>query len=247
VLDFAGGTVVEVNSGIAGLVAALVVGRRIGYLHEPILPHNMPFCVMGAGMLWVGWLGFNGGSALSANGTAGMAALTTHLAGAAAGFVYMICEWKHLGKPSMLGIVTGAVAGLVAITPACGYVGPLGGIAVGGAAALASFVAITQIKAHFRYDDSLDVFGVHGVGGMVGLVLTGVFCAPMLGGAHANTDIPHQVWMQTLAMLITIGWSAVGTAALLYVLDRVVGLRPSTTDELSGLDLPLHGEAAYNH
>jgi Amt family ammonium transporter len=198
-------------------------------------------------MLWVGWFGFNAGSMCTAGAGAGMALLTTHIAGAAAGGTYMLLEWWKVRKPSTLGIATGAVAGLVAITPACGFVGPLGALVIGVVAAAASFLAITKLKRIAGYDDSLDVFGVHGVGGLVGTILTGVFGAAMLGGQKAGLDIGLQTWIQVKCAVITVLWSGIGTAVILIALDKVMGLRVGENVEFGGLDVALHGEAAYNN
>jgi Amt family ammonium transporter len=246
--DLAGGTVVEVNSGIAGLVCALMVGRRIGYPKEPMLPHNSAMCITGACMLWVGWFGFNAGSAGGANALAARAAFTTQIAAAMAGCTWMALEWLRHGKPGALGVVTGAVAGLVAITPACGSVGPLGALAIGVAAGAASFYVVTSVKKAFAYDDTLDVFGVHGVGGMVGLVLTGVFAPKFLGGAGCSLDYGWgaQIGVQAGCMALTAAISALGTALILKLVDRTIGLRVAAEDEESGLDYRQHGEAAYN-
>jgi Amt family ammonium transporter len=246
--DLAGGTVVEVNSGIAGLVCALVVGKRLGYPQTAMLPHNTAMCITGACMLWVGWFGFNAGSACAANGLAARAAIATQIAAAAAGFTWMALEWWKHGKPGALGIVTGAVAGLVGITPACGYVGPIGALAVGLAAGAASFVVVTRVKKRFGYDDTLDVFGVHGIGGIVGLILTGVFATKALDGVGFSLDygMGMQVLVQTGCMALTAVISAVGTALILVVVDKTIGLRARPADEENGLDYVQHGENAYN-
>ncbi len=210
-------------------------------------PHSLMLVMIGASLLWVGWFGFNAGSALAANGTAGMSLLATHLASCAAALVYVTMEWMRYGKPSALGIVTGSLAGLVAITPACGLVGPLGAIAIGGIAAVASFVAVNALKRRFGYDDTLDVFGVHGVSGLVGTLLTGVFAARWLGGDRDLASILDQVLAQVKAIAVTIAVSGVGTAAILFAIDRTLGLRAPAGDEATGLDLTEHGEAAYNY
>jgi len=249
VLDLAGGTAVEVNSGIAGLVCALMVGRRAGYPKEAMLPHNTVLCITGACLLWVGWFGFNAGSACAMDAVAARAAIATHLAAATAGLTWLVLEWRLLGKPTATGMATGAVGGLVAITPACGAVGPLGALAVGAAAGVACFLAVTRLKKRLGYDDTLDVFGVHGVGGMVGLLLTGVFCAPALGGAGfgaGHTGIASQFATQGLAMGITIVWSAAGTWLVLKLTDLITGLRVPSAIEERGSDLTVHGEVAYN-
>jgi ammonium transporter, Amt family len=247
-LDLAGGTVVEVNAGVAGLVCALMVGRRLGYPHTAMLPHNSAMCITGACMLWVGWFGFNAGSAGSAGALSARAALTTQIAAATAGCTWMIIEWLRYGRPGALGMVTGAVAGLVAITPACGSVGPLGALAVGLAAGAASFLVISVVKRRFGYDDTLDVFGVHGIGGMVGLVLTGVFAPVFLGGAGFAGDHGWggQILVQFASMGLTTVYSAVGTVVVLWLTARFVGLRAAPSEEENGLDQVQHGEAAYN-
>ena len=246
VIDFAGGTVVHVNAGIAGLVACLMVGQRRGFPKEPMRPHNLPLAVMGTGMLWVGWFGFNAGSALAANGTAAMALLVTHLAAAAAATTWMAIELVSHRKASALGVATGAVAGLVAITPASGNAGPLGAIVLGCISAAVCYWAATSLKHRFRYDDSLDVFGVHGVGGIVGAVLTGAVAAPALGGSGMNhNSIAAQVWWQTASVLVTAVWSGVVSAIAFLVVDRLVGMRASREVEQMGLDLSEHQEQAY--
>lgn len=248
VLDFAGGTVVHINAGIAALVAAIMVGKRTGYPKTPMLPHNLGLTVMGASMLWVGWFGFNAGSALSANGTAGMAMLVTHLASAMAAATWAGIEWVKHGKPSVLGIVTGAVAGLVAITPASGFVGPMGALAIGLAAGVLCFLGATTLKRRLGYDDSLDAFGVHGVGGLVGAILTGVFADVSMGGAGLpeGHSLGYQVWIQTQDALITILYSGVMSFLLLLIVKAVVGLRVTEQEETQGLDLTQHEETGYN-
>jgi Amt family ammonium transporter len=213
-LDFAGGTVVHINAGIAGLVAAIVLGKRKGYPNTPMMPHSLTLSVVGAGMLWVGWFGFNAGSELAADGTAGMALAVTQISTAAATLAWMGVEWIKHGKPSALGAITGAVAGLVAITPASGFVGPMGAIAIGLVSGTACFFSATTMKRAFGYDDSLDAFGVHGVGGIIGAMLTGVFAAPALGGYAELSSIGGQVWIQFVSVAATIGYSAVGFTAL---------------------------------
>ena len=249
VLDFAGGTVVHINSGVAGLVACLVIGPRRGYPTQPMPPHNLTYTVMGACMLWVGWFGFNAGSALAANTSAGMAMLVTHLATAAAALAWMFLEWSLHKKPSVLGIASGAVAGLVAITPACGTCGPLGSIVIGAAAGAICFLATSRLKRKLGYDDSLDAFGVHGVGGIVGAILTGVFAAPLLGGAglaDGITSIGAQVGRQMVGVVVTFVYSSVVSFILLKLLDATLGLRVSAEEESDGLDLSLHDERGYN-
>ena len=242
-LDFAGGTVVEINSGVAGLVAALMLGRRRGYPQEPMPPHNLILSVAGASLLWVGWLGFNGGSALAANGTAALALANTQIAGAAAALAWMAAEWKIHNRPSVLGIISGAVAGLVAITPACAYVSPMGAVAIGLAAGLACFYASTSLKRHMGYDDSLDVFGVHGIGGLVGTLGIGVFAQQAMGGASGLIEgNATQLGIQLLGCLIVAAWCAIGSFAILKAIDLTIGLRVGRDAEIEGLDLNLHGE-----
>ena len=258
-LDFAGGTVVEVNSGVAGLVCALMVGPRVGYGREPMAPHNLSFALAGTGLLLVGWLGFNAGSALEANGLAALTLLNTILGGAAGTLAWSAVEWKTHKHPSFLGAASGMVAGLVAITPACGWVGPFGAMVVGGAAGLASLWAVVILKARFRYDDSLDVFGVHGVSGVIGTLLTGVFAAPVLGGtgvtdylattaatAAAPFHVASQILTQAEGVAVAAVLSAVVSFAALWVCRITVGLRLGESDEREGLDVAGHGERAYN-
>jgi Amt family ammonium transporter len=248
VIDFAGGTVVHVNAGIAGLTAALVIGRRHGYPDSAIPPHNVPFALVGAALLWVGWFGFNAGSALAANGTAGMAMLVTQVATAAAALSWMCFEWAAHGKPSALGVATGAIAGLVAITPASGSAGPAGAMLIGGAAGALCFLAATRLKRIFGYDDSLDVFGVHAVGGVVGALLTGVTAGTLGGtGLPEGVSIAGQVWIQAKSVLLTAAWSGAGTWIILKLVDAAIGIRVSREQEVEGLDLALHDERAYNH
>lgn len=248
VLDFAGGTVVHINAGVAGLVTALVLGKRRGYPVTPMMPHNMVFTLVGAGMLWVGWFGFNAGSALAADGVAGRAVLVTQLATAVAALVWMIAEWVGHGKPSALGIASGAVAGLVAITPASGYVGAFGALMIGGGAALACFYAVTRAKPAFGYDDALDCFGVHGVGGIVGALTMGVFVAKSLGGVGfpAGVSIMAQVGKQVLGVAVTIIYDGIFTFLILKGIDSIIGLRVTDEQEMAGLDIALHDERGYN-
>lgn len=246
VLDFAGGTVVHINAGIAGLVCCLVLGKRKGYPTTPMAPHNLGYTLMGAAMLWIGWFGFNAGSAAAANGTAGMAMLVTQIATAAAALGWMFAEWIGHGKPSALGIASGVVAGLVAITPAAGTVGPMGALIIGLASGVICYVCATSLKRKLGYDDSLDAFGVHGVGGIVGAILTGVFAAPALGGFGAVTDIAAQVWVQTKGVLFTVVYTAIVTYVILKVLDVLMGLRVNEEEESVGLDLAQHNERGYN-
>ena len=247
VLDFAGGTVVHINAGIAGLVSCIMLGKRTGYPNEPIKPHNLPLAVVGGSMLWVGWFGFNGGSQLAADGVAGMAVLVTHLATATAAVTWMVIEWVKHGKPSVLGIITGAVAGLVAITPASGTAGPLGAVLLGFVSSAVCFYFATKVKHKLKYDDSLDVFGVHGMGGIVGAVLTGLTAASFMGGAglEDGVSVGAQVWAQTLSVIVTIAWSGTVSFVVLKVIDKVIGLRVTEDIEVSGLDLNLHDEQGY--
>ncbi len=246
VLDFAGGTVVHINAGVAGLVCALVLGKRVGYGTEPLPPHNLVYSVIGAALLWVGWFGFNAGSAVAANGTAGMAMAVTQIATAAAGLSWMFTEWMLKGKPSVLGIISGAVAGLVAITPAAGFVDPMGGLIIGIVAGIACYIGATALKHALGYDDSLDAFGVHGVGGIVGAILTGVFAREAISGAATKTGLIEgnsaQVVTQLYGIGATIVYCAVVTFIILKVVDLIVGLRVDPDVEREGLDINLHGE-----
>ncbi|MBG4801113.1 ammonium transporter [Pseudomonas aeruginosa] len=246
VLDFAGGTVVHINAGIAGLVACLVLGKRKGYPTTPMAPHNLGYTLVGAAMLWIGWFGFNAGSAAAANGTAGMAMLVTQIATAAAALAWMFAEWITHGKPSALGIASGVVAGLVAITPAAGPAGPLGALVIGLASGVICFFAATSLKRALKYDDSLDAFGVHAVGGIVGALLTGIFAAPSLGGFGSVEDIGAQFFVQFKGVAFTVVYTAVVTFVILKVLDLVMGLRVTEEEEAVGLDLALHNERGYN-
>ncbi|WP_060519692.1 ammonium transporter [Pseudomonas sp. NBRC 111134] len=246
VLDFAGGTVVHINAGIAGLVCCLVLGKRKGYPTTPMAPHNLGYTLMGAAMLWIGWFGFNAGSAAAANGTAGMAMLVTQIATAAAALGWMFAEWIGHGKPSALGIASGVVAGLVAITPAAGTVGPMGALVIGLASGVICYFCATTLKRRLGYDDSLDAFGVHGVGGIIGAILTGVFAAPALGGFGTVTDIGMQVWIQAKGVIFTVVYTAIVTYVILKVLDLVMGLRVNEEEESVGLDLAQHNERGYN-
>ena len=246
VLDFAGGTVVHINAGIAGLVACIVLGKRKGFPTTPMAPHNLGYTLVGAAMLWVGWFGFNAGSAVAANGTAGMAMLVTQIATAAAALGWMAAEWLTHGKPSALGIASGVVAGLVAITPAAGTAGPMGAIVIGLSAGVICFFCATSLKRKLGYDDSLDAFGVHGIGGIVGAILTGVFAAPALGGFGTVEDIGGQVWIQFVGVAVTVLYTGIVTFVILKVLDMVMGLRVSEEEEAVGLDLSLHNERGYN-
>jgi Amt family ammonium transporter len=243
VLDFAGGTVVHLNSGVAALVAALVIGPRAGYPAEPMAPHNLALSVTGAALLWVGWFGFNAGSALAANETAGMAMAVTQIAAAAGGLAWMFVEWAVHKKPSILGIISGSIAGLVAITPASGFVGPGGALIIGLAAGAGSYWAVTSLKRRFGYDDSLDVFGIHGVAGLIGAILTGVFAAEAIGGTPGLLEgNPGQVLIQIWGVAATVLWCAVASFVLLKIVDAAIGLRVGKEAEIEGLDLRLHGE-----
>ncbi|AFO50223.1 ammonium transporter [Pseudomonas putida DOT-T1E] len=246
VLDFAGGTVVHINAGIAGLVCCLVLGKRKGYPTTPMAPHNLGYTLMGAAMLWIGWFGFNAGSAAAANGTAGMAMLVTQIATAAAALGWMFAEWVGHGKPSALGIASGVVAGLVAIIPAAGTVGPIGALIIGLVSGVLCYFCATTLKRKLGYDDSLDAFGVHGVGGIIGAILTGVFAAPALGGFGTVTDIGMQVWIQAKGVIFTVVYTAIVTYVILKVLDVVMGLRVNEEEESVGLDLAQHNERGYN-
>ena len=246
VLDFAGGTVVHINSGFAGLMAALVMGRRRGFATEPMPPHNLVLSVIGASLLWVGWFGFNAGSATAANGNAGMAMAVTQIATATAALSWMFAEWIMKGKPSVLGIISGAVAGLVAITPASGFVDPRGALIIGVAAGVICYWATTSLKHMLRYDDSLDAFGVHGIGGMVGAILTGVLAVAWVGGEGKSGLIdgnPHQVIVQLYGIAVTIVYDVIVSLIILKLVDLTVGLRVDAEIEREGLDLALHGEA----
>ena len=248
VLDFAGGTVVHINAGVAGLVAALVMGKRRGYPNTPIKPSNLVLTLVGAGMLWVGWFGFNAGSELAADGRAGMAMLVTQVATATAALTWMFAEWMVHGKPSALGVASGAVAGLVAITPASGYVGPEGALVIGIACGLGCYFAVVKVKRAFGYDDSLDAFGVHGIGGMIGALLTGVFADASFGGIGLaeGVDIAGQVTKQLVGILATVVYCGVASFIILKVIDMVIGLRANEEDEDVGLDLSMHDEQGYN-
>jgi Amt family ammonium transporter len=255
-LDFAGGTVVHINAGVAGLVAAYMIGRRVGYGKEPMAPHNLTLTMVGAALLWVGWFGFNAGSALEATGAATLAFINTMVATAAAVLSWTVAEWLGKGKPSMLGAASGAVAGLVAVTPAAGFVGPMGAIIIGLLAGVVCLWGVTGLKRMLGADDSLDVFGVHGLGGILGAILTGVFAAPSLGGTGIydyvankfSTDysIGTQVWIQTQGVIYTIILSAVVSVIALLIVKAVVGLRVPEDEEREGLDVTAHGEKAYN-
>lgn len=247
VMDFAGGIVIHVNAGVAALVAALVIGKRKGFPTTAMPPHNMTMVVTGAGMLWVGWFGFNAGSALTADGRAGMAMLVTHIAAASGALTWMFIEWKRFGKPSVLGVVTGMVAGLGTITPASGFIGPMGGLAIGIIAGIVCFYATQYVKRKLKIDDSLDVFPVHGIGGITGSLLTGVFAASGLGGLGLaeGVTILDQVSVQALAVFVTVLWSAFFSFLILKLLDKWIGLRVTIDEEIEGLDTVLHEETGY--
>jgi Amt family ammonium transporter len=239
VLDFAGGTVVHINAGVAGLVAAIMLGKRLGYGKEPMAPHNLVLTLIGGALLWVGWFGFNAGSAVAADGRAGMAMLATMVATSGAALAWMFAEWLTKGKPSLLGIVSGAVAGLVAVTPASGFVGPVGALIIGLVGGVAAFWGATSLKRMLGYDDSLDAFGVHGVAGIVGAILTGFFAVESIGGVAGGMG---QVVTQIVGVAITIAYVAVLTFVILKVIDILMGLRVSEEQEREGLDTALHGE-----
>lgn len=247
-MDFAGGTVVHVTAGTAALVAALMLGRRRGFPETPMMPHNMTITVAGAGMLWVGWFGFNGGSALAANGDASMAMLVTHISASAGAFTWLLAEWIRFGKPSALGAVTGMVAGLGTITPASGFVGPGGALVIGILAGVICFVATNYLKRTLRIDDSLDVFPVHGVGGILGTLLTAVFASSALGvfSGQVDLNIGEQLGVQAIGVLATLGYTAVVTAGILLVTQALIGNRVSDEQEVEGLDIVSHNERGYD-
>ncbi len=247
-MDFAGGAVVHINAGVAAIVCAIVIGHRKGFPEQQMAPHNMTLVVTGAGMLWVGWFGFNGGSALGSNSSAGMAIAVTHISAAAGSLAWMTCEWVKYRKPSILGIVTGMVAGLGTITPASGYVGPIGGLAIGLLAGFVCFYATQYIKRGLKIDDSLDVFPVHGVGGILGTLLTAVFYSKSFGGLATDEaySITTQLGVQAIGVIATMVWCGVITFGLLKAIDIFIGLRVSGDEETEGLDLVLHNETGYN-
>ena len=248
VQDFAGGTVVHINAGVAGLVACIMVGKRQGYGKVLMAPHNVPMVLIGAAMLWVGWFGFNAGSAVAANGTAGMAMLVTQIAAAAAVLAWLVVETFVSGRPTAVGAATGAVAGLVAITPASGSCGPMGALLIGIVSGVVCYVTATTMKRKFGYDDSLDVFGVHGIGGVVGAMLTGVCMAPSFGGIGGEEfSIMSQVVAQGKSVVVTAVWSGVVSVAVLAALKTTIGLRVDETDEERGLDQVAHNESAYEN
>jgi Amt family ammonium transporter len=255
-IDFAGGTVVHINSGIAGLVGALLLGKRMGIGKELMPPHSLSLSMVGACLLWVGWFGFNAGSNLEASGGAVLAMMNSFVATAAAALSWMFVEWSTKGKPSLLGIITGAVAGLVAVTPASGYAGPMGAIVLGLVAGAVCYLFVSAVKNTFGYDDALDVFAVHCIGGIVGALGTGILVNPALGGTGimdyaagkiADYDFLTQIYAQFKAVVLTLLWSGVGTLIILKVIDIVIGLRPTPETEREGLDLTDHGERAYNY
>ncbi|MER8863074.1 ammonium transporter [Mesorhizobium sp. M0751] len=238
VLDFAGGTVVHINAGVAGLVCALVLGKREGYGTTNMAPHNLVYSVIGASLLWVGWFGFNAGSELAADGLAGAAMLNTQVAAAAAALAWMFAEWIVAKKPSILGIISGAVAGLVAVTPASGFVNPTGAFIVGIVAGVLCYVSAVKLKHAFGYDDSLDAFGVHGIGGIIGALLTGVLADPAINSLGSGASVGKQLY----GIVFTILWTAIASFVILYIVKALVGLRPSTPEEVEGLDISQHGE-----
>ncbi len=244
-LDFAGGTVVHINAGIAALVMAIALGKRRGYKGHAMPPHNIPFVAMGAALLWIGWFGFNAGSGLAANGLAANAFLVTHIATATSAFIWAVLEWVIGKKPTVVGISTGAVAGLVAITPAAGAVDLTGALFIGLAVALICFFMVAVVKAKLGYDDSLDAFGVHGVGGIIGAILTGVFAtSAVTGGAEGSLE---QLGVQAISVIATIAYSGIGTFILFYIVNKIIGLRASDKDEAIGLDETEYGETAYTN
>ena len=248
-LDFAGGTVVHITAGVGALVAAMVVGNRKGFGTRQMTPHNMTMTMMGAGMLWVGWFGFNGGSALAANGDAAMAMLVTHISAAAGAITWMIYEWIKFGKPTALGTVTGLIAGLGTITPASGFVGPAGALVIGVVSGIVCFNAVIWIKQKLKIDDSLDVFPVHGVGGVIGTLMVGVFASNELGifsGQGLDISISSQVWIQFIGVAATFAWTAVFTYIILKLIDKTIGLRVSSEEEEQGLDIVSHEERGYD-
>ena len=259
-LDFAGGTVVHINAGIAGLVGALLLGKRVGYGKEIMAPHSLTMTMIGAALLWVGWFGFNAGSNLEANGVTALAFVNTMVATAAAAISWLFCEWAVKGKPSLLGMASGAVAGLVAVTPASGFAGPMGSVVLGLLVSPVCLFFVSTVKNKFGYDDALDVFGVHCIGGIIGAIATGILVAPYLGGtgltdysikpgagSPGDYVMATQVWIQCKAVLYTLLWSGIGSAILYKVVDVLVGLRVTTDAEREGLDLSEHGERAYNY
>jgi Amt family ammonium transporter len=259
-IDFAGGTVVHINAGIAGLVGAVVIGRRVGYMKEPMPPHSLTMTMIGASLLWVGWFGFNCGSNLEANGTAMIAMMNTFIATAAAGLAWMLAEWMAKGKPSLLGLASGVVAGLVAVTPASGFAGVMGSLLLGLVAGVVCFIFCTSIKNSLGYDDSLDVFGVHGIGGIIGAIGTAIVANPAFGGTGiadyiskpgelviAEYNMAAQLITQAKAVGLTVVWCGVVSFVLFMIVKLVFGLRPDEQKEREGLDVTEHGERAYNY
>lgn len=246
VLDFAGGIVVHITAGISALVAAIIVGKRKGYPETPMPPHNLTMALTGTGMLWVGWFGFNGGSALAANGQASMAVVVTQISPCVAAITWSAIEWLKVGKPSALGLATGAIAGLAAITPASGYVGPVGALVIGFVSSVLAYFAVTVLKRQFGYDDALDVVGVHGVGGSVGTILVGIFASSTYGGSVQDLALGKQLGVQTFAAVSTAAYCGVVSFVLLKFVDSLVGLRVHEEDEYAGLDLAEHGEVGYD-
>lgn len=246
VFDFAGGIVVHITAGVSALVAAIMVGKRHGYPETPMPPHNLTMALTGTGMLWVGWFGFNGGSALAANGQASMAVVVTQISPCVAAITWSAIEWIKVGKPSALGLATGAIAGLAAITPASGYIGPVGALVIGFVSSLLAYFAVTVLKRKFGYDDALDVVGVHGVGGLVGTILAGIFASSAFGGSVQDLDIGKQLGIQALAAATTAAYCGVVSFVLLKIVDSLVGLRVDEEAEYAGLDLAEHGEVGYD-
>lgn len=247
-LDFAGGIVVHVSSGISALMLALMLGKRIGYNHKPIRPHNLPFTVLGGALLWFGWFGFNAGSALAADGLAANAFVTTHMATAAAGFTWALVEWWHNGSPTILGVVTGAVAGLVAITPACGFVNPMNAMFIGMMVAVICYMAVAVIKSKAGYDDSLDAFGVHGVGGTIGTIATGIFAEKAVNAAGADGLLfgnIHQFLVQGFLVVVAVLFAVIMTFIIYKIVDALIGMRVEEKNEIIGLDLTQQSESAY--
>jgi Amt family ammonium transporter len=247
-LDFAGGTVVHINAGIAALVMAILIGKRRGVNGTPTLPHNIPFVVLGAGLLWFGWFGFNAGSGLAADGLAGSAFLVTHVAAATAALTWALIEWFSHKTPSTVGIATGAVAGLVAITPAAGFVDVGGAIAIGAIVSIVCFIAVSKIKPKLGYDDTLDAFGVHGIGGIIGAIATGIFAVPAIQSAYSGALSGNlkQLWIQFIAVVVVLVYSGVMTFILFKIIDRFTPIRAEPIVEEEGLDIYEHGESAYN-
>jgi len=246
VYDFAGGIVVHITAGLAALVFCIYLGPRTGHPNIQRLPHSLPLTVLGTGMLWVGWFGFNAGSALAANGDAAMALVVTQISAATAALTWMTTEWIKHGKPSVLGCVTGAIAGLAAVTPASGFIGPVGGLIIGAVSGFVCWYCSTAVKAKFRYDDSLDVFGVHGVGGIIGTLLVAVFASESFGGKEGAISIGKQFGVQAFAALFTVIYTVALTWIILVIVKKTVGLRVTVEDEKEGLDITSHGEAGYN-